>query len=177
MSIQLATLLFTAIAGLSAAVAAWIMYHQTKLSIQWQKEQAKADEELRKREYKLQEVNSKIRIASMWNDFNRAVFNGDEETRRIIGERNFENLSPEMVRRVYIMFSTINVIEVAWLLNRASAIDPDQAYSLIDDQCEILRRDKEAAKLALQGRGYTEGFVYEVWKHAWPEDVGEQETT
>lgn len=163
-------LFFTAVSAVAAAVAAWFMYRQTKIAIEENRSAETLRNELQKRENELLTVNNKILINQMWNDFNRVVIQGDEGLRGIIGDRNYEGLEPALVRRVYLTFCTVNVVEVAWRLMCVGAMPQDQAQAILDDQAAVLRRDQEAARHALTGRGYSQDFLDALWPKVFPEE-------
>ena len=156
-------LFFTAVSAIAAAVAAWFMYRQTSMAIEESRSAERLRNTLQERENELLAVNNKILINQMWNNFNKIVIEGDEGLRSIIGEKNYKDLEPALVRRIYLMFCTINVVEVAWRLMRAGVMPDDQAQAILDDQAALLRNDEEAARYALTGRGYSQDFLDALW--------------
>lgn len=153
----------------AAAVAAYYMYQQTKLASEASRREAEERAELQQRENRLLAVNNRILINQMWNDFNRSVVEGDEGMRTLMGTKNFQDLDPSMVRRVYLMFSTINVVEVGWRLMQAEALPSDQAQDLLEDQATLMRNDPEAAEHALTSRGYSKDFLAALWPKVFPD--------
>lgn len=169
MHIQNISLFFTAISAIAAALAAFYMYRQTKMATEESRREARERAEMQKRENSLLAVNNRILINQMWNDFNRSIVEGDEGMRTLMGTKNFADLDPAMVRRVYLMFSSINVIEVGWRLMKAEALPADHAQDLLDDQAAIMRNDPEAAEHALSGRGYSKDFLEALWPKVFPD--------
>lgn len=163
-------LFFTAISALGAAAAACVMYFQAKSAIKESREAETLRNQLLKAENDLRAVNNKILINQMYNDFNKMVIEGDEGLRTIVGKRNFEGLEPEMVRRVYLMFSAINVCELAWRMMKIGDIPSDQVEAMLGDQAAVVKKDKEAAKHALTGRGYSQDFLDAFWPRVFKDE-------
>jgi len=162
-------ILFAAISAIAAAVAAFYMYQQTKLASEESRREAEERAEMQRRENRLLAVNNRILINQMWNDFNRSIVDSDGGTRKLVGTMNYKGLDAEMVSRVYLMFSTINVVEVGWRLMQAEALPPEQALDMLDDQARLIRNDPEAAELALTARGYSQDFLTALWPKVFPD--------
>ena len=156
-------LFFTAVSAVAAAIAAWFMYRQTSMAIKEGQSAERLRNDLQVRENALLAVNNKILINQMWNDFNKIVIEGDEGLRSIVGDKNYRDLEPALVRRIYLMFCTINVVEVAWRLTQAGAMPKEQGEAILNDQAALLRNDEEAARYALTGRGYSQDFLDAIW--------------
>jgi len=122
------------------------------------------------RENKLSEVRSRILVNDMWNGLNRIVIEGDESLRTQVGTKNFAGLDASLIKRIYIQFYTINVIEVNWLLRSVDAISKDAATTNIIERANLLRNDPEATRYALSGRGYAQPFKQELWNLVFPDD-------
>lgn len=166
---ELIATIFAAVSAIAAAIAAFFMFKQTKLATEESRREAKERSELQQRENSLLAVNNRILINQMWNDFNRSVVEGDEGMRTLMGTKNFQDLDPAMVRRVYSMFSTINVVEVGWRLMQAEALPAEQARDLLEDQATLMRNDPEAAEHALTSRGYSRDFLEALWPRVFPD--------
>ncbi|WP_306257377.1 hypothetical protein [Pararhizobium sp. IMCC21322] len=163
-------LFFTAVSAIAAAVAAFFMYRQTKIAIEERRNFEQENDGLKRRENELLAVNNKILINQMWNDFNKTVIEGDESLRGAIGTKNFQGLEPALVRRIYLMFSNINVVEAAWRLMIVGAMPTDQAQAILFDQAQRFKNDQEAARHALTGRGYSQDFLDALWPLVFPDD-------
>lgn len=169
MTVEMIAAIAAAFSAAAAMVTAWLMYRQTQLSIAADRAEALEREKLQERENALLMVQNKILVSQMWNEINKIVIEGDGDLRDSIAKMGYNDLDTGMIRRVYMAFSTINVIEVAWLLNNAGMMPSSDAQQMLNDLASVLSRDKEAVERALNGRGYSEAFLRALWPKIFPD--------
>ena len=163
MEIGQLSIVIAAISAFGSAIAAGIMFLQMRLTKFHYDEQLSRIAQAQERENEINEVQNKILINQMWNNLNSIVLKEDHRFHARLAERDFDGVEPDLIPRIYWHFMSVNIVEVAWLLKGANAIEDDTADSLIEDLSKILRRDPEAVQYVLSGRGYSSRFLEALW--------------
>lgn len=160
----------SAISAFFAALAAIIMYWQTKITVKKYQQEHSDSINLQRERNQLLLVQNKITINQMLNDFNKMIIEAPSDLRNDIQKQQFNNCDERMLLRVYKTFCVVNIIEVSWLLAKSDSLPKSTARSLLNDMAVLLQRDKDVVRMALSGRGYDRNFLGALWPLIFPDE-------